>query len=302
MEFREMQYILTIEKYMNISRAAEALYISQPTLSKCLQKVEDEIGQPLFKRVGKRLLITYAGEVFTTQARNILEMERAMHQELSEIVQYGRGVLNIAFPSMRASYMLPEILPAFHKRYPNIKIKLMEGHSYLLDEALLRGDVDIAFYNLDKKNPNLEYDAICSEELILVAAPDSPIREKAIHVPECRYPYLSIREIANELFILTNKMQRTRQVIDGLLLRENIELSNTIEITNIMAGIQLAAKGYGFTLTSESHIRHLTLPKNTCFFSVAVPGITSDFVAATRRNAYRSEFLQAFINIVREYY
>ena len=302
MEFREMQYILTIEKYMNISRAAEALYISQPTLSKCLQKVEEEIRQPLFDRVGKRLTLTYAGRIFVNKARNILEMEKAMNQELSEIVKDGRGVLNIGFPIMRASYMLPEILPAFHAVYPNVEIKLKEAHSYLLDEALLHGDVDIAFYNLGEKHPNLEYETIRTEELILVAAPCSPVKEKAVHVPECRYPYLSIRGIANEKFILTNKMQRTRQVIDRFLLQESIELNNTIEITNIMAGIHLAAKGYGFTLTSESHIRHLKLPKDTCFFSISVPGIKSDFVAAMRRNSYRSDFLQAFINIVREYY
>ncbi|MBQ9301226.1 MAG: LysR family transcriptional regulator [Clostridia bacterium] len=302
MEFREMQYIITIEKYMNISRAADALYISQPTLSKCLQKVENEIGQPLFKRVGKRLMITYAGEVFINKARNILEMEKAMNQELSEIMENGRGVLNVAFPVMRASYMLPEILPAFRERYPNVRLKLMEGHSYLLDEALLKGSVDIAFYNLSKENPNLKYDVITTEELILVAAPDAAIKSKAVKLPECHYPYVSIREIANEPFILTNKMQRTRQLIDSVLLRDDVELTNTIEITNIMAGIQLAAKGYGYTLTSESHIRHLDLPENTNFFSITVPSITSDFVAATRRNTYRSEFMQAFIDIVREKY
>lgn len=302
MEFRELEYILTIEKYMNISRAAEALYISQPTLSKCLQKVEEEIRQPLFNRVGKRLILTYAGKVFVNQARNILEMEKAMNQELAEIVQNDRGVLNIAFPIMRASYMLPEILPAFHELYPNVELTLKEGHSYLLDEALLRGDVDIAFYNLGEKHPNLEYEPICTEELILIAAPGSPVQEKAVRVPECRYPYLSICSITNERFILTNKMQRTRQVIDSFLMRENLKLTNTIEITNIMAGIHLAAKGYGFTLTSESHIRHLSLPTDTCFFSIAIPGIKSDFVAATRRNSYRSDALKAFINVVRKYY
>lgn len=297
-----MQYVLAIARHMNISRAAEALFVSQPTLSKCLQKVEAEIRQPLFNRIGKRLMLTYAGQIFVNRARNIIEMEKAMSQELSEAILDGRGVLSVAFPIMRASYMLPEILPAFHQQYPNVEIRLREGHSYLLDEALLRGDVDIAFYNLGKKHPSLEYETIRTEELILVAAAGSPIQEKAVWVPECHYPYLSIRGLVNEKFILTNKMQRTRQLIDHLLLRENLELSNTVEITNIMAGIHLAAKGYGFTLTSESHIRHLALPEDTCFFSVSVPGITSDFVAATRRNCYRSEYLQSFINIVRQYY
>lgn len=302
MDFRELQYLLAIAKHLNITRAAEELYVSQPTLSKFLQKLEAEIGQPLFKRIGNRFALTYAGEVYIDKAKHILELKKSLDSELSDIIQNDRGELNVAFPTMRGTYMLPDTLPIFKKRFPHVKVNVFESNSTTIDNLLLQGDVDIAFYNLTHIHPNLEYEIIRREEIVLIAAASNPICRLAQQHTDCKYPWLPLNAIEDQLCILTSRRQRTRQIVDHLLEENNLKLSQVMEISNILAGIQLAARGYGVTFTSECHLRHMQLPENICIFSIGNPNVSFDFVAASRRGLYRSSYAQSFISIVTQCY
>ena len=113
MSFRELEYIMGIEKYHNITKAAEAMFISQPTLSKFLQSYEKELGLRLFERSGNRYYLTYAGERYVAKATEILNLKKEMDQELNDIIKNNYGSLKIAFPTMRGTYMLPCTLPIF---------------------------------------------------------------------------------------------------------------------------------------------------------------------------------------------
>ena len=302
MDFRELQYILAIAKHLNMTRASEELYVSQPTLSKFVQKLEAEVGQPLFKRIGNRFTLTYAGKVFVEKAKHILEMKNSLDREMADIIHNDRGELNIAFPIMRGTYMLPDTLPIFRKRFPNVQVNVHESHSSSLDELLLHGDVDIAFYNLTRVNPGLEYELIRHEELVLVASGSSPICQYAEDHPDCKYPWMPLSAIADQLCILTSRRQRTRQIIESMLADSGIHLQHRMEISNILAGIQLAARGYGITFTSECHLRHISLPEDTRFFSIGNPNTSFDFVAASRRGLYHSNYAREYISIVRDCY
>lgn len=88
---RDFEYITEIARYGSISKAAEALYLSQPTLTKFLQRVEREAGQPLFHRVGKRFVLTPAGEVYVARAKSILQLEHQLQQELSDLAAMRSG-------------------------------------------------------------------------------------------------------------------------------------------------------------------------------------------------------------------
>jgi len=302
MDFRELQYILAIARHLNITRAAEELYVSQPTLSKFIQKLETEIGQPLFKRIGNRFALTYAGEVYVEKAKHILELKKSLDSELADIIQNDRGELNVAFPTMRGTYMLPDTLPIFRERFPHVKVNVFESNSTTIDDLLLQGDVDIAFYNLTRVHPSLEYEVIRREEIVLVASGSNPVCQFAQDHTDCRYPWLPLDAIADQLCILTSRRQRTRQIVEHLLDENNIELRQVMEISNILAGIQLAARGYGVTFTSECHLRHMQLPEGTRIFSVGNPNVSFDFVAASRKGLYLSSYAQSFISIVTQCY
>ena len=95
MDFRDLTYITAIAKYQNLTKAAEALYISQPGLSKFLTQLEDEAGLKLFDRIERRYIPTYAGKRYLEYARSILDTKASLDAELSDIIKRDIGVLNI---------------------------------------------------------------------------------------------------------------------------------------------------------------------------------------------------------------
>ena len=146
MDFRDLSYVLAIAKYQNITKAANALYITQPTLTKFLQSLESQMGQKLFRKLGHRFVLTYAGERYVSKATEILNLKKELDREMSDIVKNNFGSLKIAFPTMRGAYMLPCTLPVFNQMYPNVKLDVIEEHSSLLEGMILSGEADLAFF------------------------------------------------------------------------------------------------------------------------------------------------------------
>lgn len=107
MNFQEVNYILCIAEHQNLTKAAQELYISQPTLSKHLQKLEWEVGGKLFSRSGNSYVPTYLGRRYMEYVKKVLTVNQDWEKELQDLTSYSEGELNIAFPLMRSSCMVP---------------------------------------------------------------------------------------------------------------------------------------------------------------------------------------------------
>ena len=153
LDFKDLTYIVAIAKYQNITKAAESLFITQPTLSKFLQNMEKNLGQKLFRKLGNRFLLTYAGERYVSKAIEILNLKKELDQEMGDIIKNNAGSLKIAFPSMRGTYMLPCTLPIFHSLYPNVTLDILEANSGILEEKILNGEIDLAFLTCQSEVP-----------------------------------------------------------------------------------------------------------------------------------------------------
>lgn len=301
MDFKDLSYILAIEKHGNITKASEALYLSQPSLSRFLQNVEKEIGQPLFRRIGNRYIPTYMGERYLEHARVILQGKKELDHEVNDIIKNDRGVLKIGFPTMRCTYMLPCTLPIFRKLHPKVKIEIYEATSSLLSRYVIDGDIDIAFYNFFERHPNIDYTLISHEELVLITSTKSPLANKGIYNESCKYPHLKFDELADTGIIMQIPEQRTRQIVDQMLKEAQFTPNIILETSNIPATAELAARNYGVTFITETHLKHLNLRNEFCRFSVGSPCTYVDFVAAHRKNSYLSAYAQEYIEIVRDF-
>lgn len=300
MDFRELSYVVGIAKYQNITKAAEALYISQPNLSKFLSSLENNLGIKLFKRVDKKYFPTYAGERYLSYAKNILEAKASLDAEISDIIKKEIGVLNIGLPNMRCTFMLPKTLPPFNKKYPNVKVNIFEGTSATIDQKLLDAEIDLAFYSKPYKlNPHIEYKTIANEELLICTCKDHPVKKSARDNPASPHKKIDLEAIKNERLILLSPEQRTGQISRWYLQQNNISLGNSITTNNMPAVISLTEQGWGVSFIFESHLRwHSPVPKIETF-SFGEPRVTSDFVAAFRKGSYLSNYARDFIIEVR---
>ena len=301
MDFKDLSYVLAIAKYQNITKAAESLYITQPTLTKFLQGLERDLGQKLFKRLGNRYVLTYAGERYTAKAGEILNLKKELDLEMGDIIRNNAGSLKIAFPTMRGTYMLPCTLPIFNSLYPNVKLDILEAHSSQLEGMLQNGDADLAFFNLPVKSPNIDYEIISHEEVVLVLSATHPLAHAGIRRENCRYPCMDLNQMKNEPLIMQIPGQRTRQTVDTLFKNYDFEPNIKLQTSNISAEVELAARGYGACFVTETHLKHLSPGKKLACFSVGNPCTTVDFVAAYRKGSYLPYHAKEYIKIVKDF-
>ncbi len=300
MDFRELNYVLAIAKHQNLTKAAESLYVGQPTLSKFLASLEDELGIRLFRKLGQKYILTYAGERYVERANGILRMKEDLDAELADIVKQDVGVLNVAFANMRCSYMLPVVLPAFHRLHPNVQINVFEGSSDDNDRRLLSGQVDVAFYSCPaEKKTQIEYHALIGEELLICTCAGHPLGQLAVRGQGGSYPKLDLTQLNGERVIMMRPEQRTRQIMDSILHERKIRYENVLYTSSIPAIMGLVSEGYGVSFVFESHLKHRPESQTMDCYSFGEPRTLCDFVAATRKGSYISEYMQEFIDIVR---
>jgi len=303
MDFKDMSYILAIGKYGNITKAADSLYLSQPTLSKFLKAVEKQLGQPLFRKLGNRYVPTYAGERYMERAREILSVKKELDQQMVDIIKKNEGVLKVGFPAMRCTYMLPCTLPVFHKRYPHVHIDVHEASSENLTKMVLDGDIDLAFYNYGEAEENIDYTVISHEELVLVMGKDCPYGSFGKTVTGCRYPHMDLTKLQDAPFVVQAPGQRTRQIVNQLFRQAGVKPNIILQTTNIQAEAELAARNYGITFITETHLKHMPqqIQNQLQLFSVGHPVTAVDFVAAYRKNSYIPFHAQEYIKIVKDF-
>ena len=264
-DFRELSYVLAIAKYQNITKAAEALYVGQPTLSKFLISLENDLGLKLFRRSGNKYLLTYAGERYTRQAAEIMRLKNDLDVELSDILSRDVGTLNVAFL------------------------------------RVLDGSVEVAFYSKPADlNPQIHYESLGEEELLVITKENHPVSRFAEPNPYNTYPHIDLKLLEKERVLLMKPEQRTRQIMDNYLRENGIHFDNVLYTGNLPAIMELVAQGYGVSFMFEPHLSHRlgTVPIDC--YSFGEPKMVTDFVAATRKGAYLSTYARDFIEIARQ--
>ena len=300
MDFRELTYVQAIAKHQNITKAAEALYVSQPTLSKFLITLESDLGVKLFRKLGHKYVLTYAGERYLDYGARILRLKTDLDVELADILKRDVGVLNLAFARMRCTYMLPGTLPEFRALHPNVKVNIFEGSSDENDRRLLEGQVELAFYSRPAvENPQIEYETLDREELLICTCKDHPLRRFAQENPN-GFPILNPELLEKENVILLQPEQRTRQLTDTIFQERGLRFENTLSTSNLPAAMGLVARGYGVSFLFEPHVRHRAEQLAIDCYSVGNGRIISDFVAASRKGSYLPAYARDYIELVKE--
>lgn len=165
MNLKSLEYFLMVVEEMNITRAAERLYISQQALSSHIKRLEDEFGAELFRRK-PFLSLTMEGEKLAYHGRRMLEIDRYVHADISALSTSGSSKLSIGISRLRANAFFPMIWESFHSKYPHISIDLVDGNSATLQNLLETGRVDLYIGIKSADHPNQKYITLSNEPLI----------------------------------------------------------------------------------------------------------------------------------------
>lgn len=150
MDIRTLRYFVEVVRQQSFTRAAEKLFVTQPTISKMLKNLEDELNCTLLIRDGRRLLLTDTGQVVFERGLAILAEFRQLEAELSDINHLNRGVLRLGIPPMVGMLMAGPI-SLFRQRYPGVELKVSEFGGLTVQQAVMNGDLDVAMTALPVK-------------------------------------------------------------------------------------------------------------------------------------------------------
>jgi LysR family transcriptional regulator, hydrogen peroxide-inducible genes activator len=194
MEIDQLRYFLQVARRASFTRAAEDLLISQPALSRSIQKLEEELGQPVFERKARSVSLTDAGTLLQARAQQVLTILEDTRAEITDDGKSGRVRIG-AIPTI-APYFLPEVLRKFADQFPEATLIVQEQTTDLLLKSCTQGEIDLAVVALPVPVRYLEVEELFQEELLLVVPPGHALADKPqIRVNDVKpFPFVLLDE------------------------------------------------------------------------------------------------------------
>jgi DNA-binding transcriptional LysR family regulator len=239
-----LRLFVTVAQQGGFSRAAEALHLSQPAVSKGVREFEAQVGTALLERGAGGVRPTEAGTRLLEQARALFAAERAAEEELDALRGLERGTLSIGASTTIATYLLPKLVGAFHRDHPAIELRLTSANTRAIAELLAARQLDLALVEGPTPGFNLVAEPWRSEELILITAPD----HRFLRMPARAV----LRALENEILLIREPGSGTREVVASALAAHRLEPRRSIEIGSTEAIKQMVAAGFGVAIVSAA--------------------------------------------------
>ena len=239
-----LRLFAAVARHQSFSRAAEALHLSQPAVSKGVRDFEAQVGSRLLERGAGGVTVTEAGGLLLRHAATLFAAERAAEEELAALRGLQRGTLSIGASTTVATYQLPPILGTFHKRHPEIELRLTSANTRAIADLLIARELDIALIEGPVDAPGLEIVPWREEEMILIAAPDHRLARAGRPIPTSA--------VADEIVIVREPGSGTRDVALAALEAHHIVPRQILEVGSTEAIKQIVAGGLGVAIVSAA--------------------------------------------------
>lgn len=277
LDIKHLQYFLEVAKYKSFSVAAEHLYITQPTISKMIKNLEEELGVVLFERNRKKLILTDAGQIILEQATLINNAFHNLENELDNLIGLKKGHIRIGLPPIFNAQFLLQLIGRFHEKYPGITFQFGEDGSKKIEEDISNNLLDVGVVVLPTNNERFLHFPLLEEDLKLILHPSHRFAERE---------EVNLVELAEESFILFNK---DFALHDRILYSCNSVGFNPhiISKSSQWAFIEeMVSWNLGVSLLPESICQHLG--KNVKAITVTNPSIRWELAIIWNKNQYLS--------------
>lgn len=248
MDIRQMQYLLEVARLKSFTKAADALYITQPTISKTIKSMEEDLGVVLFDRIGKTIELTDAGQLIVQQAQQIVASFQNLMAELDDLRNLKKGHIRIGLPPMVGASFFPRVIGGFHERYPEITIQLFEDGAKKVESDVAAGLLDVGVVVLPTVQEGLNSFPFVEEKLNLVVPLNHPLamRQKA-----------NLAELAGEGFVLFREDFTLHDRIIAECAKAGFQPRIIYESSQWDLISEMVAVGLGITLLPETICREV---------------------------------------------
>ncbi len=298
MDFRKLESFVSIVKHGSFTKAADELYLTQPTITGHIQSLESKLGTVLLNRNGKAVSLTEAGRILYKHAVNILNTKEQAIFSLAEYEGRLAGDLAIASSTVPQRHLLPELLSAFHLQYPQVSFTIRQFDSRGVVDAITSGAVDFGFVGTDTFLPELEVVQLCRGRLLVI----TPCYGK---FERFEGKTVTWDQVKGEDFILREEGSGSRTLFLAALEERGIDstkLSYIATIENPDTIKQCVMAGLGVAVVSERSVEdeiRLGLLKG---FYLAGMDLEQNFYFISHRSRVLSPIARAFKGFLAEYF
>ena len=292
MDLHQIEIFCSIVKYRSFSRAAEALFLTQPTLSGHMKNLEAELGVKLLDRLGKRALPTEAGDILYRHGTRLLEERDRAKQEIEKLTGRISGVLTIGGSTIPGAYLLPPLISAFRKKNPAISVQMSIDDTARITEAVLDGSLCIGVVGARLSEPQLEVHPFETDELVVAVPRRHRWAGKRV---------ITLDELKAEPFILREQGSGTRRIMEDRLEKVGFSIAD-LDIAAIVGSSdavrQSVKAGLGISILSNRALRDDIEAARLA--AVRISGIRMErhFYVILLKGKTRSPLSKAFLDFI----
>lgn len=252
MTLDQLRVFLAVVEYSHFTRAAEALYVSQPAVSAAIQNLEEQYGVRLFHRIGRQIEITEAGKLLQAQAQKIIDQVALTERGLQELNDLQRGELKLGSSLTIGNYWLPEKISQFKRHYPGISVNCSLGNTEAICEGTATGQFDLGLVEGEVKPSHkscLEEEIVGGDRLLIVVGKFHPWFERT---------EISLTELSTTEWVMRESGSGTQQRFEQALRNWGIDLTELNIILVFSSGEMVKAaieSGVGATAISELMVK-----------------------------------------------
>ena len=299
------EYILKINELGSFTKAAEELYIAQPSLSRYISNLEKRLEIKIFDRSKNPIGVTKPGQILIDYIHKYLELKKNMLEEINEYKLVDKKELKIGVVPWRIPLFLPRIIPEFSKCNSNYSISIKEDVSTNLEEMVEKGLLDACIINGPINNENLGHQVLSTEKVVFVTSNNLDIIDKYYDKKTSNYKrqVVDLEDFKDEAFIVLNNKYRLGKIAREIFKFYNIAPKNITVVSNMNTAISMSYSGLGVTFMPESGISLASDMSNLpIYLSLGEPDFTFPLIIAYKKDRIEDETISNFINFVKDNY
>lgn len=308
--FTRKELIYTIYEEKSFSKAAQKLFIAQPSLSAMVKKIEEEVGMPLFDRTSKPIRLTEAGREYIAAVEQIRQIENNFENYLLAVNNLEAGSLGIGSNQLLSSLVLPRYISQFMQKYPKIKLSLLDANSTTLENQIIAGNLDIVIDNHSLPDELFERRLLAQEHLLLAVPAAFPENREAEAYQLTYEDILAGRHIDTPLepaplkifssipFILMNRDNDARRHTDAIFHKVGFHPKVLLEMDRLTILYSYIEMGTAASVVSDTLVRNVQSAKrpDIVFYSLPTEHAKRQIYASYKRNKFYSKAMATFID------
>lgn len=307
--FSKYKYVYAVYEEKSFTRAAQKLFISQPSLSAAIKGVEQKVGAPLFER-GNGVKLTQVGEEYIKTARDIMGCENDFTNKINDIYNLDTGHITVGGTNYLSSYVLPDIINRFKALYPKIEVTLVEGNSTALSTMIKNEEIDIVIDSFEDPTDSYKAYPLISEKILLCVPASFEINKSIspyrINPNDISYSDnvkgVSVSLFKDENFVLLKSGNDMYERAMRIFNKNNINPSVSFSVDQLNISYALAASGMGICFVTDTLFKYGRFNDNVFLYNIdSDMGIRSLYVAHKKQKyctRAMSEFIKAAQDVI----